>query len=135
MADSNGGNGAPANDNDNSDDDEMDNEEREAIEAAMREAAERQRQRQIDNQRTESTEAKKLWVPQSTVSRHAPPVDAGADEAKETAAIQTARKPNSPKNRGAGNWPGVVPDDVSTNQEETEENDGDEDEHRGRRRE
>ena len=133
MADNNGGNGAPANDNDNSDDDEMDNEEREAIEAAMREAAERQRQ--IDNQRTESTEAKKLWVPQSTVSRHAPPVDAGADEAKETAAIQTARKPNSPKNRGAGNWPGVMPDDVSINQEETEENDGDEDEYRGRRRE
>ena len=128
MADSNGGNGAPANDNDNSDDDEMDNEEREAIEAAMREAAERQRQRQIDNQRTESTEAKKLWVPQSTVSRHAPPVDAGADEAKETAAIQTARKPNSPKNRGAGNWPGIMPDDVSINQEETEENDEDEDE-------
>ena len=126
MADSNGGNGAPANDNDNSDDDEMDNEEREAIEAAMREAAERQRQ--IDNQRTESTEAKKLWVPQSTVSCHAPPVDTGADEAKETAAIQTARKPNSPKNRGAGNWPGVMPDDVSINQEETEENDEDEDE-------
>jgi len=128
IAGSNGGNGSPANDNDNSDDDKMDNEEREAIEAAMREAMERQRW--TDNQRTESTDAKNLWVPQPTASHHAPPVDAGAEEAKETAAIQTARKPNSPKNRGAGNWPGVLPDNMSMNQDETEENDKDEDEQR-----